>query len=1085
MQKQAAKQLLQDTFSRKFDENAFLNFIANVLKSYEQVAKLREGNYIREAYRGFIESYKVVGHFEDAESNEIDILQVTLLRTTSLDRARTAQRNFVADYLKKQKKEAALVAFIAPEESDWRFSLVRLDHSLEVSDGKIKTIEELTPARRWSFLVGENEGSHTVKSRFIDLLTHSELPNLSELENAFNIEVVTDEFFDKYVELFHRVRESLESLIDSDPDIAKDFQDKDISPVDFAKKTLGQMAFLYFLQKKGWFGVAPDQEWGTGRKNFLRELFERRHSYGKNFFDDILEPLFYEALAQDRGREAIYPRLNNCRMPFLNGGLFEPMRGYSWETTHILLDDEIFSNQNETKEGDIGDGILDVFDRYNFTVNENEPLEKEVAVDPEMLGKVFENLLEIKDRKSKGTFYTPREIVHYMCQEALINHLFNEMEESIPREDLETLVRTGSQILQNDCLVVGKGKEGAYKFLTPRSVRDRAYELDGFLEKIKVCDPAVGSGAFPLGMLTEIVNARQVLSIHLENNLSIYELKLHSIANSIHGVDIDPGAVEIAKLRLWLALVVEEEEPHPLPNLEHKIMQGNSLISMYENITLFDEALLEQNESQMVQLGMNFGSESDRKLERLKLVTEQFIHESQRSKKENLRDEISSLKWELIESTLEEQNQTQKLDEIRELRQKNIRPFFIWKLEFSEVFRERGGFDIVVGNPPYVDSEEMVKTMAEMREQCKKIYSSAVGNWDLFIVFIERAVSLLKNNGIQAFIVPNKLIGERYSERLRVLLQEDTSLLTLRDYSNVNVFSSVDVYPCVYILSKSNVNREVLFELMSSETEYEYSNLVPRNVFELDILWDKYFFPPKIVSLVNKLSMHPNLESQSVNIENAATVNEAYLVKNLIVEKPLNEQTFKMINTGLIDRYVSKWCSREMRYLKDVYDKPYVDTTELNDRRKEQSQSPKLIIAGMTRELEVYLDANGEYYAAKSTLIIQGDLKDLSFLCALLNSKLITFWYRVIFNSLSLSGGYLKINKACLSQIPIVMPSEPLYRELGDLVFQIAELRDRAAQEGETTLEDDTVSLEQRVDEIIFDLYELTEDERQLISEVN
>jgi len=597
MKKSEAISITQKAFSGGFNDNFFQVFIANLLKDYTSYDKVREGQYIREAFRQFILRYKIIGYFKDAEGNQIDVLQVYLCKGTSLERARTAQRNFVADYLKNNaqgKRDAALVAFIAPEEQDWRFSLVKLEYSLDVNNGRIIANEDITPAKRWSFLVGKHEGSHTVKSRFVFLLENDELPNLKELEEAFNIEKVTDEFFEKYCELFLRMKESLDSLLENDPELKKDFELKEISTVDFAKKTLGQMAFLYFLQKKGWFGVAPNDEWGSGVKNFLRELFSRREKYGKNFFDDVLEPLFYEALAQDRGRDAIYSRLNNCRMPFLNGGLFEPMNGYSWETTHISLPDELFSNSNKTKEGDIGDGILDIFDRYNFTVNENEPLEKEVAVDPEMLGKVFENLLEIRDRKSKGAFYTPREIVHYMCQESLINYLKSEAGEAIPREDIEFFIKKGVQIIQNDGIVLERNKknDSTYKFLLPESIRQFAGKLDALLANIKVCDPAVGSGAFPLGMLNEIVQARLVLGVHSGSNFSPYDLKLHTISHSIYGVDIDSGAVEIAKLRMWLALVVEEKNPHPLPNLEYKIMQGNSLLSEYEGIKLFDDSFL-------------------------------------------------------------------------------------------------------------------------------------------------------------------------------------------------------------------------------------------------------------------------------------------------------------------------------------------------------------------------------------------------------------------------------------------------------------------------------------------------------------
>ena len=290
--------------------------------------------------------------------------------------------------------------------------------------------------------------------------------------------------------------------------------------------------YLYFLQKKGWFGVAPGKEWGSGVKNFLREVFNRREKYGKNFFDDVLEPMFYEALAQDRGNESIYPRLNNTRMPFLNGGLFEPMNNYSWETTHILLPDELFSNEFPTKEGDIGDGILDVFDRYNFTVNEADPLDQEIAVDPEMLGKVFENLLDKKERGDKGAFYTPREIVQFMCQESLVEYLSIKINPSISREDLDFFIKHSSEIIQNDISILNNNKEKTY--LLPQACIDKASELDILLQDILVCDPAVGSGAFPIGMLNEIVDARKVLDMHINNNISTYDLKLHTISKSLY-----------------------------------------------------------------------------------------------------------------------------------------------------------------------------------------------------------------------------------------------------------------------------------------------------------------------------------------------------------------------------------------------------------------------------------------------------------------------------------------------------------------------------------------------------------------------
>jgi len=230
--------------------------------------------------------------------------------------------------------------------------------------------------------------------------------------------------------------------------VKSEFDSKGINTVDFAKKLLGQIVSLYFLQKKGWFGVGCDDNWGTGSRKFLRELFKKKHSNYQNFFNDILEPLFYDASRIDHSFDDHYYSRFNCKIPFLNGGLFDPIKNYDWVHIDIVLPDSLFSNNITTKHGDTGDGILDIFDRYNFTVREDEPLEKEVAIDPEFLGKAYEkfntirpdnfeeykNVLksgkkgsESKFNRQYGVYYTPREIVYYMCQQSLIHYLSTEL----------------------------------------------------------------------------------------------------------------------------------------------------------------------------------------------------------------------------------------------------------------------------------------------------------------------------------------------------------------------------------------------------------------------------------------------------------------------------------------------------------------------------------------------------------------------------------------------------------------------------------------------------------------------------------
>ncbi len=458
MDKQQAQDKVRETLENPFDKDRFVGFIKNLLNRIEEDRiPQRQGQFIPEAYRQYISTFERIGKFNNAE-NRIDILIIKLQKETSIERARTMQRNFVAGYLQgkygsSNEKEAALVAFVSPDEEDWRFSLVKMDYKFEQAQtGRMKAKEEFTPARRWSFLVGANENSHTAQSRLVNILANDEhSPTLAELEQAFDIETVTKEFFIKYRELFIRTKEELDKVVKTDAKIRDDFETKGVNTVDFAKKLLGQITFLYFLQKKGWFGVGRDAEWDTGSKHFLRELFKKKHGDYKNFFNDILEPLFYEALRIDRSHDDDYYSRFNCKIPFLNGGLFDPIGSYDWVHTDIHLPDNLFSNKNKTKEGDEGDGILDIFDRYNFTVKEDEPLEKEVAIDPELLGKAYEKFNAIrpdnfeeykkalksgnkgeesKFNKQYGVYYTPREIVHYMCQQSLINYLYTALNDA-------------------------------------------------------------------------------------------------------------------------------------------------------------------------------------------------------------------------------------------------------------------------------------------------------------------------------------------------------------------------------------------------------------------------------------------------------------------------------------------------------------------------------------------------------------------------------------------------------------------------------------------------------------------------------
>jgi hypothetical protein len=471
MNPEQARARVAETFSQTFSRIKFLEFIRNLLNKFDESKTVQWNSNFKEAFKQHVARFERLGTYTSPDGEKLDVLVVHLTDESKLERARTAIRNFVADYLKTRgEMDAALVAFVLPTERQWRFSYVKMEYAaVETDSGKVGVETRLTPARRFSYIVGEGESCHTAQARFLDLLKDTEhFPTLAQLEDAFSVEAVTKEFFNQYAGLFNAIEDAFQKMANKSPVVGREFKTKSVSIVEFAKKLLGQIVFLYFLQKKGWLGVAKGGEWGSGPHDFLRRLARSEFIAYENFFNDVLEPLFYDTLATDRGHDA-WCRIFKCRIPFLNGGLFEPIGDYDWRKIDILIPNKLFTNTERSDAGDVGTGVLDVFDRYNFTVNEAEPLEKEVAIDPEMLGKVFENLIE-ENRRKRLT----------VC-------------EVVPRVDIETFVQLGEQISHYEAV------ETRYPIKMPKSIEQQARLIDEKLADITVCDPAVGSRRVPGG----------------------------------------------------------------------------------------------------------------------------------------------------------------------------------------------------------------------------------------------------------------------------------------------------------------------------------------------------------------------------------------------------------------------------------------------------------------------------------------------------------------------------------------------------------------------------------------------------------
>ena len=616
--------------------------------------------------------------------------------------------------------------------------------------------------------------------------------------------------------------------------------------------------------------MVKQQRWGNGDKEFVRTLYNWAVKKNMNFFDDCLEPLFYQTLNRNRG-EMAYCQFLHCRIPFLNGGLFEQLDNYDWKNNNFNIPNSIFSNKDG--KGRNADGILDIFDRYNFTMNEDEPMEREVAIDPEMLGKVFENLLDVKDRKSKGAFYTPREIVHYMCQETLINHMVSKT--GISESAIRDFILYGEYLRDEDTIKTLKvaddnGKQH-YEFdknkelliseeiLSFKNGVNRLNELDELLANVKVADLAVGSGAFPLGMLNEIVKARQVLTEYLAIEMNgfqkksfyayerkPYDLKVNTIKNCIFACDI-------AKLRLWLSIVIDDvivedagngdfdahSKPRQLPNLECNIICGNSLVDEFKGNKLITESVLLNNVSENSQQTM-FQQGVDGMLSKLIELQDELFFAKEHNDKEEIKADIQRIYDNIILEQL--QGNSELIDAYYDTKNEPSKPFVLWQLYFPRVFKENGGFDIVIGNPPYIQLQKAVSEHGDEKlgNQYQTMgYETFVKTGDIYCLFYEKGNRLLKKGGFLAFITSNKWMRAGYGKNLRNYFSVNTNPIVLIDFAGQKIFetATVDVNILIFENTKNKgmtkaciVDKEcrnnlsVFVQQASSITSYESDN---------------------------------------------------------------------------------------------------------------------------------------------------------------------------------------------------------------------------------------------------------------------
>src|SRR3954447_24756915 len=548
-------------------------------------------------------------------------------------------------------------------------------------------------------------------------------------DHAFDVEKVSREFYRRYREVFERVEGQIEGF-DGDPDGRRLF----------TQRLFHRLMFVAFVQKKGWLEFE-----GSARGDYLYSVwraYSRRTGEPRgddNFYRDRLLLLYRDVLNDER-HEAAPDRFITLLVgtgPYLNGGLFE--EDALDRTPGVLVPDAA-----------IYEILHELFGRFNFTITEASPLEVEVAVDPEMLGKVFEEL--VTGRHESGKYYTPKPVVSFMCREALKGYL----RAAVPHEAEAAVAR-----FVDEHAAAG--------------LRDGEAVLRA-LREVRVCDPACGSGAYLLGMLHELLDLRAALfNTGGLDTASAYERKLEVIENNIFGADLDGFAVETARLRLWLSLVVDFERGDSgadfprLPNLEYKVGEGDSLAHpLVRQYDLVDGLVRDISRKE-----------------------HEFLRAS-RSRRRELRKELEPLRAELgawVEGG--------KVDA------------FDMRVDFADVFspppaadgtqRRAGGFDVVLANPPYVRQELIREQKPRLRKNFPEVYA---GTADLYVYFYARAVELLAPGGMLVFISSNKWFRAAYGARLRKHLGEQARVVSITDFGGLPVFESATAYPMIFIAQK-------------------------------------------------------------------------------------------------------------------------------------------------------------------------------------------------------------------------------------------------------------------------------------------
>ena len=1010
---------LRTMFQSSFCMQSWYNCLQNLFNASELKVTPEKIN------NNTLENGYYLGNIDTVDNYRIGLFYYKITQG-SVAKRKIGLRNFVRSFINPTwgEFEAALVVFDSGDL--WRLSFI--------CDIK----GEATSPKRYTYVFG-NQGIlyRTPIERFRFLQNKG--VSFENFKTAFSVEALSDEFFNRYREQYAdfiqyitgkrfikvggKWEEKVLGLPNDSLMQAFEYNEKKIR--DYIKKMMGRLTFLHFLQRKGWL---------CGDLNYLQNLFVRSQ-YQDDYLDSVLEPLFFGILnTKPEGREEIFKQYNWDMallkewesIPYLNGGLFERDK----------------EDEPESKfPADYFKRLFQFFSEYNFTIDENDPNDAEVGVDPEMLGKIFENLLE--DNKDKGAFYTPKEIVRYMCQESLIAYL--ETNTSIAKEKIRQFVLIPDENVEE----------------IPENKRPKLLEA---LKEVKICDPAIGSGAFPMGLLNELLNCREALE-HLDVPRS--EIKKSIIQNNIYGVDIEKGAVDIARLRFWLSIVVDEEKASPLPNLDYKIMQGNSLIESYKGLDLSKLTYEKEGKKDSGEVEL-FDDEKKQMQKRLSILLSKYYSCSDHDEKERIKQEI----FETIYLQLKQLAYSDAiLSELKNINFAENNQFFLWHTWFSDVFNRlngKSGFDIVIGNPPYVTYRGKEKNSisdSELNTLISTYTHSAEYKVNSYALFTEAGINICDNQGTLSYIIPGTILQNDYLKKIREFLICRNQIKEIVSFSN-KVFDAV-TDSIILRCKKGFVEKNTMVFKRVSDL-----SLVPTE--EKDFFTEGWNSSDKLYVIDLKSTsadsaIFSKMESSGLKVE------DYYKVYVGIVAKGIKQFLASTKETVFHKKYLQgKHIAPYQIIFKSVYINFIPELLHSNTDQFVYEQNEKILVRKTGNILMASLD-NEQYYTDQSlyNLYLKPNKSyNNRVLLAILNSNLLNYYYnkKLITNA----DVFPYIKGVHLKMFPLPQVSDEVENELSDLVSNIIENK---------KLNLDTSSLESKVNMIVYKLYGLTEAEIKMIEE--